>query len=134
MTRDLPNLGDIICTKTRPDYTYTVIGFTDSYLELIDHADNGADSLRIEVWTRSDSSWIVKERFGPAEKKQVGGDHYTMHKIQPWDIIDAYGLDFYEGNALKYLLRYKDKNGAEDLEKAIHYIERIIEGLKNVQS
>lgn len=133
MTRDFPNVGDIICTRTRQDYTYTVTGQTDLYIELIDHADEGADSLRKEVWTRPDSLWIVKEA-APVDRKQVGGDHYTMHKIQPWDIIDAYGLDFYEGNALKYLLRYKDKNGAEDLEKAIHYIERIIEGLKNVQS
>jgi len=59
--------------------------------------------------------------------KQVGGSHYKEMKIQPWDIIDAHKLDFYEGNALKYLLRYKEKNGVEDLKKAIHYIERLIE-------
>ena len=59
--------------------------------------------------------------------KQVGGNHYKDKKLQPWDIIDALDLNFYEGNALKYLIRYKDKNGVEDLKKAIHYIEKIIE-------
>jgi len=39
--------------------------------------------------------------------KQIGGTHYSKHKIQPWDIIDEYGLNFYEGNVLKYLLRKK---------------------------
>ena len=60
--------------------------------------------------------------------KQVGGNHYKKNKIQPWDIIDEYELDFYEGNALKYLLRDKSETDAgkrrEDLEKALHYIEK----------
>lgn len=62
-----------------------------------------------------------------ARYKQVGGTHYREHAIQPWDIIDSYGLNFYEGNALKYLLRWRSKNGVEDLRKAIHYLEKIIE-------
>lgn len=61
------------------------------------------------------------------ERKQVGGDHYQGGDLQPVDVIDAFHLDFYEGNALKYLLRYEKKNGKEDLLKAIHYIEMIIE-------
>jgi hypothetical protein len=60
-------------------------------------------------------------------KKQIDGDHYTKRKIQPWDIIEEYKLDFFEGNALKYLLRYKDKDGLVDLEKCKHYIEYLIE-------
>lgn len=62
--------------------------------------------------------------------KQVGGNHYKDKKLQPWEIIDALNLNFYEGNALKYLIRYKDKNGVQDLKKAIHYIEKIIEDVK----
>lgn len=57
---------------------------------------------------------------------QVGGDHYKVTSIEPWDIIDAYGLDFYEGNVLKYLLRLK-LDRVEDLKKAIHYLEKCIE-------
>lgn len=64
----------------------------------------------------------------PVSEKQVGGDHYKRTAIQPWDIIDDHGLDFYRGNALKYLLRAGKKGDAvQDLRKAIHYIEKCIE-------
>ncbi len=53
--------------------------------------------------------------------------HYaSSNGMQPFDIIDAFDLDFYEGNALKYLLRWRHKNGVDDLRKAIHYIEESI--------
>jgi len=58
--------------------------------------------------------------------KQIGGDHYAKHKIQPWDIIDEYGLNYYEGNIIKYVLRHRDKNGLQDLQKASHYLEKLI--------
>lgn len=57
--------------------------------------------------------------------KQIGGVHY-QNKIQPWSIIDSWGLNFYEGNILKYLLRRKN-NRVEDLRKLIHYAEKLIE-------
>jgi len=60
-----------------------------------------------------------------ARDRQVGGDHYDK-TIQPWDIIDVYALDYYEGCALKYLLRAKNDR-VEDLKKAIHCLEREIE-------
>ena len=63
-----------------------------------------------------------------ASDKQVGGDHYKKHLTQPWDIIDDYNLNFYEGNVLKYLLRTKN-NRKEDIQKAIHYLEKILEDL-----
>lgn len=62
-----------------------------------------------------------------AKGYQVGGKHYTHVDLQPWDIIDMYQLSFYEGNVLKYLLRYKHKNGLQDLQKAKHYMEKLIE-------
>ena len=62
-------------------------------------------------------------------EKQVGGTHYKKYKFQVWDIVDEYELDYYEGNALKYLLRKKN-NRIEDLEKCIHYIEKRINDLK----
>ena len=62
-----------------------------------------------------------------ANDEQVAGDHYKRQAIQPWDIIVANGLDFFEGNALKYLLRWRLKGGVDDLRKARHYIDKLIE-------
>lgn len=59
--------------------------------------------------------------------KQHGGDHYRKLKIQPIQYIEANGLGFHEGNVLKYITRWKDKNGVEDLRKAVHYLELLIE-------
>ena len=58
--------------------------------------------------------------------EQVGGSHYKDKRITPWEIIDLLELDFYEGNALKYLLRYKEKDGVNDLRKLKHYIDKLI--------
>ncbi len=54
---------------------------------------------------------------------QVGGSHYSKYEIQPVELIEKLNLDFIRGNILKYLVRYRDKNGIEDLKKAEHYAE-----------
>lgn len=53
--------------------------------------------------------------------------HYTQGTIQPLDFIDANGMDFLEGNVVKYVTRYKMKNGLEDLKKAEFYLKKLIE-------
>jgi hypothetical protein len=58
---------------------------------------------------------------------QVGGSHYKDMKIQPVEFIVANGLSFLEGNAIKYICRHKVKNGRQDIEKAIHYLQMILE-------
>ena len=60
-------------------------------------------------------------------KTQVGGDHYAKCAIQPIDYIMANRLDYLQGNVIKYVTRYKNKNGVEDLEKAAHYLRIMIE-------
>ena len=60
-------------------------------------------------------------------KKQIGGSHYRKMKIQPSKFINDNKLLFAEGNAIKYICRHAHKGGKEDLKKAIHYIEMIIE-------
>ena len=60
-------------------------------------------------------------------KKQIGGSHYKDMKIQPAQFINENNLPFAEGNAIKYICRHKDKGGKEDLKKAKHYIDMIIE-------
>ena len=62
-----------------------------------------------------------------AYKKQIGGSHYKDMKIQPSKFINDNKLQFAEGNAIKYICRHAHKGGKEDLKKAIHYIEMIIE-------
>jgi hypothetical protein len=59
--------------------------------------------------------------------KQVGGNHYKDLKIQPIEFTLANKLGFCEGNIIKYVTRHKAKNGKQDLEKAKHYIELLIE-------
>ena len=58
---------------------------------------------------------------------QIGGDHYQKMKIQPIDYILGNGLPFIEGAVVKYISRWRDKNGLEDLRKAKHLIEMLIE-------
>ena len=60
-------------------------------------------------------------------KKQIGGSHYKDMKIQPAQFINENNLPFAEGNAIKYICRHKHKGEVQDLEKAKHYIDMIIE-------
>ncbi|HEK3311058.1 TPA: DUF3310 domain-containing protein [Pseudomonas aeruginosa] len=59
--------------------------------------------------------------------QQEGGDHYRLQAIQPVQYIHANGIGYFEGNVIKYVSRWKKKNGIEDLKKAKHYIELLIE-------
>ena len=59
--------------------------------------------------------------------KQVGGSHYKKYKIQPSRFINENKIVFAEGNAIKYICRHQDKGKKQDLLKAIHYIQMIIE-------
>lgn len=59
--------------------------------------------------------------------KQEGGTHYKGCAIQPVEYCHANGLGFMEGSVVKYITRYKSKNGKQDLLKAIHFIELLIQ-------
>lgn len=65
---------------------------------------------------------------------QVGGGHYKGRSIQPIQYIIANKLDFSQGNIIKYCTRFRDKNGAEDLKKVIHYSQFLLETEYNVLS
>lgn len=60
--------------------------------------------------------------------KQVGGNHYEKMKISPLEYIQKNNLGFCEGNIIKYVSRWEDKGGIEDLKKAKHYINILIKG------
>ena len=67
-----------------------------------------------------------------AYKKQIGGNHYSKFKVQPSKFINDNKLLFAEGNAIKYICRHTHKGGKQDLLKAKHYIDMIIERDYNV--
>jgi hypothetical protein len=62
-----------------------------------------------------------------ALEKQVGGDHYPKDAIQAVEFAHSNNMGFLEGSAVKYIVRHKRKGGKQDLEKAIHYLELLIE-------
>lgn len=59
-------------------------------------------------------------------KKQIAGNHYQQ-AIEPIEYIEANSIPFHEANVIKYISRWKKKNGVEDLKKARWYIDRLIE-------
>ena len=62
-----------------------------------------------------------------ANDVQVAGTHYKGKAIQPWDYIVGNDLGYLEGNIVKYVSRWKDKGGVDDLKKARHYLDKLIE-------
>ena len=64
--------------------------------------------------------------------EQIGGTHYSKYEYQTWDFIHQIGLDYFLGNALKYITRYPDKNGIEDIKKAVSYIDKYLDLNKDI--
>ena len=62
-----------------------------------------------------------------ANEIQVAGSHYKDKSIQPWDYIAANQLGYFEGNIVKYVSRWREKGGVDDLRKARHYLDKLIE-------
>ena len=62
-----------------------------------------------------------------AYKKQIGGNHYKKYKLQPSQFVTENKLLYPEGCVIKYVVRHQDKGGKQDLEKAKHMIDMIIE-------
>jgi len=65
------------------------------------------------------------------QDKQIGGSHYKNFTIQPYEFISKNDLSFFQGCVVKYVCRYLNKNGIQDLEKIIHYCELEIKKLKD---
>lgn len=69
-----------------------------------------------------------------ANEKQIAGEHYKIKRVQPWDVIDTFdhaqAIGFYRGNCVKYLMRAgtkKDNPAKQDYQKALHYLEKLLE-------
>lgn len=81
-----------------------------------------------EEWDNARKQYIQKIHTRiPEERPQVGGTHYKECSIEPIDYILANSLGFCEGNVVKYISRWRHKNGIEDLKKAKQYIDFLIE-------
>jgi hypothetical protein len=64
--------------------------------------------------------------------QQIGGNHYASKSVQPWQVMESWMSQeafsgYLQGNCIKYLARYRDKNGIEDLMKAQHYLAKLLE-------
>jgi hypothetical protein len=70
---------------------------------------------------------MYMEEEATALQKQVGGSHYAEMAIQPIEFITANQLSFLEGNIIKYVCRHRNKNGADDIKKAMHYCELLLQ-------
>ena len=62
-----------------------------------------------------------------ANDKQIGGQHYQTAPIQHWDIVVMHKLDYFQGQIIKYVMRWNAKGGVQDLRKAQHFLEKYIE-------
>ena len=74
---------------------------------------------------------IFKDIF--PQDRQIGGSHYKDFVIQPYEFISKNDLSFFQGNVIKYVCRYLNKNGIEDLNKIIHYCELEKKKLKDMK-
>jgi hypothetical protein len=104
-------------------------GATDMLIDERITASQATLLLRSEVFDDdSMAEYQPEENNKPqALETQIGGSHYKKLKIQPVEYIMANDLGFCEGCAIKYLTRWKDKGGLDDLRKAKHFIDILIE-------
>ena len=112
----------------------------DSDDELLCHAkfidaarkrDECMDGIQHVILSES-SPFEFDDEFGDMEAAsalytQVGGDHYSKRAIQPIEFIAANDLNFMEGSIVKYIVRWRDKGGFQDLEKIKQYVDLLIE-------
>lgn len=69
-----------------------------------------------------------------ANDRQVGGEHYKKYGgLQHWDVVVKFGLDYFQGQITKYVMRWKDKGGVQDLKKAAHFLEKYIEQAEELE-
>lgn len=92
----------------------------------------GSNLLSKNTYTEKpvEAEGCEREEKVKALKEQVGGTHYKNMPIQPIEFIMANNLPFIEGSIVKYVCRWKQKGGKEDLEKVIHYATILLEQQK----
>ena len=127
--------GDVICFPGKDDrniksidyvmdtYDYYETSLEFSYTDLTAYLTGWSKDSQSRMATKDE----LKQLDLKASEKQVAGSHYSKLKIQPMQYCLENNLNYGQSNTIKYITRYQDKNGIEDLKKAIHCIELLIE-------
>ena len=95
---------------------------------LVPHSQESTNAINVKTAVDGNNKEGVNQLLPKYsnQAKQVGGNHYKETTLQPWDVISAWSLDPWLANVVKYVQRHQRKNGKEDLEKAVHYLEYVI--------
>lgn len=122
-------VGYVVEAVKNDNYDYAVeqLGVSEYFNE--DELELLSPSVRIPAGPDRDDITPQEIQGKPtsALDKQVSGNHYKDCGIQPIEYIHANGLSYLEGNVIKYTTRHSKKNGKQDILKAIHYLELILE-------
>ena len=112
--------------KCTPDYVYQLRLKWNKEKQVVKRAEERMKEIAAlqPITPPQKHNWINPPT---ANNVQVGGTHYKTQDIQPWDAIRSWNLCFFAGNAVKYIARHKSKGGVEDLRKARHYLDKLIE-------
>jgi hypothetical protein len=84
-------------------------------------------SRRLDDVTSSEWDEAFRQMKHRPKETQIGGDHYRTGDIQPIDYIMANKMNFAEGNVIKYVTRHRNKGGKQDILKAMHYLDFLLE-------
>ena len=118
--------------KCTPDYVYQLRLKWEKNKQVVKRAEERMKEIAalrpITPRQRMESKPVVQQVTTVTPNDvQVGGTHYKTQDIQPWDAIHAWGLGFFSGNVVKYVARHNQKGGVDDLRKARHYLDKLIE-------
>lgn len=108
-------LPDHINIDSSINHPLGYLGIDISDIVFITTVDEGSDKIPPTSSSKS------------ALETQEGGDHYKNLAIQPVEFILANKIPFIEGNVIKYVVRHRNKNGAQDIRKAIHFLNMLLE-------
>ena len=101
-------------------------------IEILKCVENDMNPYRVKYSNQFDEDYvcdiIIDKYYTKIEEtKQIGGNHYSKLAIEPYEYSIKNELNCYQFNVVKYVTRYKDKNGVEDLKKAIQTLQKLIE-------
>lgn len=131
---DIPCLYDLYLTENKELYFYhcgkkawilSNLNHDKDYYELLKPIKEKV--LKESINDKITTAEVARQKTASQWDLQVGGDHYKSMKIQPAKFALENKLDYCQANAIKYICRHESKNGKQDLEKAKHYIDLLIE-------